>query len=299
MKAGISAFLSVAMVLLSGCSAILFEGRVADKGKLCTSGRYRIAELVVKPLLGRTKTYQYGLSIVRVVGAMPEETVNAVAVEELPDVFSPEADAIPVRVVVDQGQEDKVSGSWTVTASAFTYGLIPVHLTGGESYRVMVTAFGIAGESDVRLLTGERMDILFPWGLIPVSPEDESDPVFQRSGLALKAYDEYDGAADVFARTLVHSVAKVLMDKEASGAYFTARNDLRPDCGKTSEYDILLDKGLITRDEYEKAIIRYAEQRDPSRVAIDFAKLRDQGVITAEDYRSEVLKAFKAKGTDK
>ena len=299
MKAGISIFLSAAAVLLSGCSALLFEGRVADKGKLCASGRYRIAELVVKPLLGRTKTYQYGLSIVRVVGAMPEETVNAVAVEELPDVFSAEADAIPVRVVVDRGQEDKVSGSWTVTASAFTYGLIPVHLTGGESYRVMVTAFGIAGESDVRLLTGERMDIIFPWGLIPVSPEDESDPVFQRSGLALKAYDEYDGAADVFARTLVHSVAKVLMDKEASGVYFTARNDLRPDCGKTAEYDILLGKGLITRDEYEKAIIRYAEQRDPSRVAIDFARLRDQGVITAEDYRSEVLKAFKAKGADK
>lgn len=295
MKDGISVFLSAAMVLLSGCSSMLFEGRVVDKGKLCTSGRYRIAELVVKPLLGRTKTYQYGLSIVRVVGAVPEETVNAVAVKELPDVFSDDADAIPVRVVVDQGQEDKVSGSWTVPASAFTYGLIPVHLTGGESYRVTVTAFGIAGESDIRLQVGERMDIIFPWGLIPVSPEDESDPFFQRSGLVLKAHDEYDGAANVFARTLVRSVAKVLIEKEKSGVYFVARNDLRPDCGKTSEYDILLEKGLITRDEYERAIIRYAEQRDPSRVAIDFAKLRDQGVITAEDYRSEILKAFKAK----
>ena len=155
MKAGISFFLFVATVLLSGCSSMLFEGRVADKGKLCTSGRYRIAELVVKPLLGRTKTYQQGLSIVRVVGAMPEETVNAVAVEELPDVFSAEADAIPIRVVVDQGQEDKVSGSWTVMASAFTYGLIPTHLTGGESYRVTVTAFGIADDLWQKAITDQ------------------------------------------------------------------------------------------------------------------------------------------------
>ena len=295
MKTASSVFLCGTMVLLFGCSSILFEGRVVDKGKLCTSGRYRIAELVVKPLLSRTQACQYGLSIVRVVGALPEETVNAVAVEELPEVFSTETDAIPVRVVVDRGQEDEMSGSWTVTASAFTYGLIPTYLTGGETYRVMVTAFGIAGESDIRLSTGLRMDIIFPWGLIPVSPEDESDPVFQRTGLALKAYDEYDGAANVFARTLVRSVAKVLMDKEASGVYFVARNDLRPDCGKTAEYDILLRKGLITRDEYEKAIVRYAEQRDPSRVAIDFARLRDQGVITAEDYRGEVLKTFHAK----
>ena len=293
-----SALLLCVALYVAGCSTIMFEGvvnRQPDQEPK-TTNRYRIAELVVIPS-ERGKTDPVAVSLVRIVGAIPETVVNAVAAREFPAVFSLDKDAVPIRVAIHGGVDD-TSGTAGPLLSGFTFGIFPAVQSTWSDCEIKVSAFGIQEERPFKVYTGRRMSLLGPLGFIALSPQDENDPIYMSRGLLSFPVEEYDGAVDVLTRTIVPVIVSILKKQESCGAYFTARNGLKPDYAKAAEYDLILESGLITRGEYESAIIRYAEQRDPSRVAVDFAKLRDQGVISSEDYRNEVLKVFHVKPQD-
>ena len=278
--------------LLAGCSTVAFEGMVDGRHAPSATMRYRIVDLEVRP--AARDIMNAAVPVVQLSGALPEEDVNAVAMEKYPKVFAAGKDAIPIRVVVDQ-EKDACSGQGTEVVNGFTLGLIPAKLTTDTSVRVTVSVFGVEKPSVLTFKTSFWLALTNPIVLSFGSPENESHPAFSHSGLGLNAIDEGKGASKVFAESVAAAVAKALAEQEASGAYFAAKNNLRPDAAVGEKYGILLDKGLISKDEYEQAIVRYAELRDPSRVAIDIGRLRDQGVISKEDYRQEILKAFGAK----
>ena len=223
--------------------------------------------------------------------------VNAVAVEKCPKVFAVGKDAIPIRVVVDQ-EKDACSGQGMEVLSGFTFGFVPCKHSTDSSVRVTVSVFGVEQASSLSFRTEYWMALTNPLVLAFGSPENDCHPAFSRSGIALNAIDEGTEASRVFSESVAAVVAQILIEQESRGVYFAAKNNLRPDAAVGEKYGILLDKGLISKDEYEQAIVRYAELRDPSRIAIDIGKLRDQGVISQEDYRDEVLKAFHAKQQD-
>lgn len=282
----------VVSFLLAGCSTVAFEGMVDGRHVPSAVMRYRIVDLEVRP--AARDIMNAAVPVVQLSGALPEEDVNAVAMEKYPKVFAAGKDAIPIRVVVDQ-EKDACSGQGMEVLSGFTFGFLPCKHSTDSSVRVAVSVFGVEQASSLSFRTEYWMALTNPLVLAFGSPENDCHPAFSRSGIALNAIDEGAGASRVFSESVAAVVAQILVEQESRSVYFTAKNSLRPDAAVGEKYGILLDKGLISKDEYEQAIIRYAELRDPSRVAIDIGKLRDQGVISPEDYRDEVLKVFNAK----
>ena len=285
----------IVSLLLAGCSTVAFEGVVDGRHASSTTMRYRIVDLEVRP--AARDIMNAAVPVVQLSGALPEEDVNAVAIEKYPKVFAIGKDAVPIRVVVDQ-EKDACSGQGMEVLSGFTFGFVPCKHSTDSSVRVTVSVFGVEKPSVLSFKTSFWLALTNPIVLAFGSPENESHPAFSHSGLGLNAIDEGTGASRVFAESVAAAVAQILVEQESSGVYFAAKNNLRPDAAIGEKYGILLDKGLISKDEYEQAIVRYAELRDPSRVAIDIGKLRDQGVISPEDYRDEILKAFHAKPQD-
>lgn len=277
--------------LLSGCcNSYTFEGNSAGPRHEGTVGRYRIAELREINMQGRLSC------ALRVVDALPESFVNAIAEKRRPDVFSSQLNSIPVRVTVENGTNTLWDVNWMLI-NGYTFGLVPRMWVGESTCSVTVEAFGVSNSTEVVYREAGRTSFISLLGFIAPAVKDEASPHFSFSGWNAHEYDAGGEYCRVFAETIVDTVAQILSRQETSGAFLGAKSNLRPDPAIGKKYGILLDRGLISKEEYEQAIVRYAETRDPSRVAIDIGKLRDQGVISQEDYRQEILKAFGAEVT--
>ena len=281
-------FFSILVNSLCGCMTVRFEGysqfrNISDE----TVNRYRIMllEINMAPL---EKNFTPATPRPRLVGALPEEDINAWAVRLMPKVFSTDGNAIPIRITVDNPVNNH---DLDHISKVILSGLLPHSYYSESTCKVDVEAFGVCKETEISLISAIDQFSIISSGR-PIFKE--SIATFEKTGFAMKANAVTENAVEVFARTIVPAVAAILKQNEQSGIYFKARNDLKPDVNKAEEFRLLLEKGLIDKPEYERSIIRYAELYDPSRVAVEFKMLCENGVISFDEYKNEVIKCFNA-----